>query len=366
MDCSQYYVDPSIAASSGTGVIGDPYGDIQYALDQVTRDSTNGDRFNIKAGTDESLAASLDLTTYGTPSASAPLIFQGYTSAADDGGIGGIDGNATYSIMSTTYSYVWFIDMHLHNTGSNAVANMNANVRFENCEVDNSTGSGIVTGWDSRVEGCYVHNVGGIGISMNQHGYAGHNYIKNGTNDVSSAIQMGRGGVVEHNIINIDGSSQGITVSAISTTIRNNTIYCSAGTGIGIDNNSEDGTLIQNNYVEGFSGTGGVGIYAADFEVGVLRGNRYYNNTTNESLGGTAPIINADNSAVGSSALTDPGNEDFSVGTDLKAGAWPTSYPSISQTQYLDIGAVQREEPAGGGGGTGLFVHPGMGGGARG
>jgi hypothetical protein len=84
--------------------------------------------------------------------------------------------------------------------------------------------------------------------------------------------------------------------------------------------------------------------------------NRYYNNTANETDNGTV-INDNDNSAVGSSALTDPGSGDFSVGTDLKAGAYPTSFKGSSTNQYMDIGAAQRQEPAGGGGGR-QGLHP--------
>ena len=97
---SETYVDPSIAGASGAGTVGDPYGDLQHALDTMTRDATNGDRINIKAGTDEILAGVIDLTTYGTPSSAAHLVFQGYTSAAGDGGIGGIDANAGAAVYS--------------------------------------------------------------------------------------------------------------------------------------------------------------------------------------------------------------------------------------------------------------------------
>ena len=56
MAITEVYVDPAINGNSGTGTLVDPYGDLQYALDTKARDSTNGDRFNIKAGTAEVLA----------------------------------------------------------------------------------------------------------------------------------------------------------------------------------------------------------------------------------------------------------------------------------------------------------------------
>ena len=91
MAITNYYVDPAINANSGTGTLGDPFGDLQYALNTITRNATDGDRINIKAGTAEVMAAAISLTTYGTPAQAAPLIFQGYTSAQGDGGIGEIN-----------------------------------------------------------------------------------------------------------------------------------------------------------------------------------------------------------------------------------------------------------------------------------
>lgn len=115
MAITEYYVDPAINANSGTGTIGDPFGDLQYGLNTVTRNATDGDRFNIKAGTAEVMAAAIDLTTYGTPTQAAPLIFQGYTSAQGDGGIGEINnGGANVSVISsTTLTFIHWIDLKL-------------------------------------------------------------------------------------------------------------------------------------------------------------------------------------------------------------------------------------------------------------
>ena len=43
---TELYVDPSIAADSGAGTIGDPYGDLEYCIEQETFDLTNGTRIN--------------------------------------------------------------------------------------------------------------------------------------------------------------------------------------------------------------------------------------------------------------------------------------------------------------------------------
>ena len=39
MAITEVYVDPSIAGDSGVGTIGDPYGDLEYAIEQETFDT---------------------------------------------------------------------------------------------------------------------------------------------------------------------------------------------------------------------------------------------------------------------------------------------------------------------------------------
>ena len=43
--------------------------------------------------------------------------------------------------------------------------------------------------------------------------------------------------------------------------------------------------------------------------------------------------------------FTDPSNGDFSIGENLKAKGFPSAFPDGINTSYLDIGAVQRQEP---------------------
>ena len=114
MAITEIYVDPSINADSGTGAIGTPYGDLEWAIEQATFDTTNGTRINIKAGTAEILAASLDTALNSAspsaawvPTPTAQLIFQGYTTAAGDGGKGDIDGNnGNFEILIGGYIYI--------------------------------------------------------------------------------------------------------------------------------------------------------------------------------------------------------------------------------------------------------------------
>lgn len=137
-----YVVDPSIDADSGTGTLGDPFGDYQYCLDTITRDGVAGDDIHVKAGTAEVLTAPIDLSTYGTPTASAPLRTFGFTTTPLDGGHGEIDGDGA-SVFESGISHVHFEDMTLGNCGSDPVLILGES-NVTDCEIENTTGDGIV------------------------------------------------------------------------------------------------------------------------------------------------------------------------------------------------------------------------------
>ena len=113
MALTEYYVAPSSGNdTTGNGLTdGTAWATVQKALDTITA-GAGGDRINVKndSGTDDVLASALTLATYGAPTNAAPLVIQGYTTTAGDGGIGGISGNALVPIISLgTEDYVSFI-----------------------------------------------------------------------------------------------------------------------------------------------------------------------------------------------------------------------------------------------------------------
>lgn len=342
---TNYYVDPAIAANSGTGTIGDPYGDLQYALNTVTRDATNGDQFNVKAGTDEVLAAALSLATYGTPTITAPLILRGYTSAANDGGVGGISGNGSLGMFASAYNFVHLIDMHFHNSGSAVILNV-GNCYIRGCEVNNTTGNGIAIGNNGVVVGCYIHDCGGVGVTSTlAHIYG--NFLKNGTKKFSSSLgAISAAGAIAFNVLSLDSASDGIRANSNNAFIFNNSIYSSSGTGAGIDTGGgTQGIAIFNNIIEGFSGTGGIGVVIGSSKgITLYTSNKFYNNSTHESISSDLYNNAGNNDTLGASPFTNPSGDDFSVSTAVKAGAYPSSFRGSSTNQYLDVGAAQREE----------------------
>lgn len=338
------YVDPSIAADSGAGTVGDPYGDLEYAIEQTTFDTTNGTQVNIKAGTDEILVAELSVamadtgtTAAWTPTWTRPCVFRGYTTVANDGGIGGISGGGSVSVYNdTALDVVHFIDLHCHNTGSNIVIQGDDYITVINCEIDNTTGNGIVVGRFADISSNYIHNIGGVGVKIDQ-GWVGFNYFENGTNDFSIAIDSNAIGEVQaiRNIIKIDGASDGIGGN-YGSIIVHNSIWSNSGTGSGIVStaNNQIFTMVTNNVVEGFSGTGGVGFDFDASGVGIRTygGNAAYNNATNYAapsdyvmfeLGGAAS-----NEVLSASPFTDATNGDFNpVDTgSVKEGSLPDDF----------------------------------------
>lgn len=251
---SQYYVDPSIDDDSGSGTPGSPYGDLQYALDSITRDSTNGDQINIKAGTAEVLTAALDLSTYGTPAAGAPLIFRGYTSTAGDGGIGEIDGDGSYSILGGNKTYVTFWDLKLGNCGSATVLDLGFPGTVRNCQVYGTSGNGL--DFVGIAIGCYFNDIGGEGFDD---GIAlGCLFVNGTTNKFTTALQSSSHAL--GNMFVLDGASDAINLSGNAFTCRGNSILSSSGTGQGIIQANNTYNIIADNLIEGFSGTGGIGI----------------------------------------------------------------------------------------------------------
>ena len=73
--------------------------------------------------------------------------------------------------------------------------------------------------------------------------------------------------------------------------------------------------------------------------------NDFYNNTTDRTNVDTGV-----NDLALDPQFTDVSGGDFSIGANLKAAGFPGTFPGSSTTGYLDMGAVQRQEPAAAGG----------------
>jgi hypothetical protein len=362
MAVTNYFVDPAINANSGTGTIGDPFGDLQYALNNVTRNSTDGDMFHIKAGTAEVLTADLSLATYGTPTAAAALYFQGYTATAGDGGIGEISGGGSVGIYdlgnnaSKTFLHFW--DMKLGNCGAARILSLGATCSLVNCEVHTSTATLAVnvTG-GFRAVGCLFRDISGtsnVSISSGEGSFVYCVFRSSGGTQVLNATSSGFVTVVGCVFdLSTDTSLSG---SLATGTYVGNTFYTAAANTLGLlrtGSNSNSAAVVVNNVVVGSSGTGGIG-YQLETAQAIHGGNAYYNNTTNQSASATnkaayelkAPL------SLGANPFVDAANDDFNLATGSTAieAAWPSAWKGYAATtNAADIGAVQAGAGAGGG-----------------
>jgi hypothetical protein len=349
---TQNYVDPSIAGDSGSGTVGDPYGDLQYALNQITRDATNGDQINIKAGTAESLGSALSLASYGTPTADAPLVMRGYTSAANDGGIGAIDCN-TYQMFSSDPNYVHLMEIDVYDgPGADSMVNLGNYCSIHSCEVYNSY-IGIETGTHGHVFSNHVHDHTNYGIDLQDTTAIA---IANFVYDAKFGI---RAGTAIFNIVSLStatSGAQGITIADLNAMVMNNSIYADASppSASGIQGTTADGASVLNNIVEGWDGASSKG-FDLQNDLALYGGNAAYNNGTDYSVTGDAFLNLGSNATLGSSPFTDATNDDFTLVTNLYA--IPQSFMGASCYTGLEKGAVQEGTGVGGTGtGTTLLV----------
>lgn len=308
----EYYVDPAAGNdTTGNGTIGTPWKSVQKALNAITRDATNGDRINLKAGSPDVLGAALSFATYGLGAPTAPLIFQGYASAAGDGGVGAIDGAGSYAISAGNI-YTFYRDLKLGNCGSAAVVNVGgatSSSHMINCEVYGTSGNGIVSGNNCYVDGCYIHDIGGIGFSAIGGSICLRSHFSNGAVDMTACIS-GSATFAAYNTFDIDGATNAIVITSLYNLIQHNSILSASGTGTGIISSSSVGQLFEHNLIEGFSGVGGRAIYTSvnNYEGIVCKNNSFFNNTAEiVSAAGYDGLFNRDNETLGATPFAKNG-----------------------------------------------------------
>ena len=348
---NQYYVDPSINANSGTGTIGDPFGDLQYCLNTITRSTTVGDQVNIKAGTPESMTTAISLATYGTPT---KLILAGYTSAADDGGIGEITFNGNNTNVFSSQLNIDLRSLKIGNFGTGSL--LVGASQITHCEIHTFSGT-ITTQGNFYYNHVHTHTGTNLCVQMNG-AVVAFNILRSSTN-WAVAYGNGSGGLFLGNVV-VHSNTVGSAIVALNVAqtfliLSNSVINTSAGgTGRGIEWNSTtlpNSGIIANNIVQGWSGSGGRAIGPSGTRpCFLIRDNRWWNCAT--GLAGTAGsdyMLAINNSALTASPFTDVANLDFRVSSDVAGIGWPSALRSAAlSTQSVDLGALQRAGGASG------------------
>ncbi len=189
------------------------------------------------------------------------------------------------------------------------------------CEANNNTSNGVGPSFGGTAIGLYSHDNGAAGVTSNGSSYSLSFCIVD--NNVGGGIIV-NGTESKHWNNTVDGNT-GATADGIAfdtpfvNVIVLNNIF---------SNNGRDGAR---------SSTNASPIYA-DY-------NNYFGNAgvarTNFPTGANDSTLDP--------TFTDRAGGNFAIGTNLKALGFPGAFPAALSTGYLDIGAVQRLESAGGG-----------------
>ena len=208
-----------------------------------------------------------------------------------------------------------------------------------------------------------AHNVefsAPVGVSMagiTLGGVIFGNYFHDGTD---GSLNAGTS-LVAYNIFDSSGGN-GITRQngAAPLQIIGNTIYNVTQIGIDFDAATAEGFIIIANNI--ITNSGNQGIYIAADGLGQAHRYSLVNNVSYDNDGAdldiskASLIFNYNNDTATDPGFTDAANGDFSIGTALKGAGVPGVFPGGLSTGYMDPGAVQRQEPTGGGASAFTFV----------
>ena len=336
-------------------------------------------RINIKAGTYAQATTNVNWTTAGA--AAFPVWWRGYKTTIGDQDANNlaVAGTDIPSIVWTgtgkgdiTALHQWFSNIDFTGAPSGYVLAPTATVIYR-CRIRNTSRNAAAIGLNlsngntnHSIVGCYISagtTSGIIAVNINGGQFIG-NYISGGSTGMKVLASPSA-----YYAFNVIDSPAGDAILLGTTSgggvITNNSIYGPGGNGINMS--AVVGiVVITNNHFENCNGGSKAAINnttgtASDYIRCI--NNSYYNNTANISGQGDVPTP-WDLGTLGGSGYVNPSAHNFTASTYLKAIAFPGAFETISAfTGYLDEGAVQRVEPAAGGG---LLTHPGMTGGMRG
>jgi len=316
----QTYVDPSIAANSGAGTIEDPYGDLQWALDNTSRNTANGNQFNIKFGTAEVLTAPLNFATFTTPTAAtAPLVFRGYAETLNDGGIGAISGGG--GAVCGTLIHAHWKDLNIYNGGSATLITTGSNCSITGCRIADTSGVGISLGsFSTIVSGCEITNCGEGVVVASTMATVSENYFKFGV-DRNFTIAFKQTGSsltnCERNIFSLGTSGTAVSLENLGGRVVSNSIFADGSTGAGVVLSAitrAGNAVIMNNVIEGFSGEGGRGFDWINTTTIPFRyaGNAAFGNATDyANVGDMGAVENEDNEVLTASPFAKTGDDTF-------------------------------------------------------
>ncbi len=363
MPLAEVYCNPSLL-TGGNGSVGNPYGDVQLALDSFVHNGS-GMRLNILAGTTETLTGALNIFTYtgnnGASLITEPLVLEGYTSTPGDGGTGYIEGMTNSCPIwsgitsSSEFDFLCLKNLRLVGGQTNGYAITADNqITIQGCEIISPVfgldiDNGLIEGNRIVVSGSAAGGIPGI---LGAFGAVSvlNNYITfSAKSGAVAGTLVSSCNPVNGNIIDCrsTGGAAGMIVfaNAVQNVAVNNTILgnSSGTTNFDAIRVAQPNAYIANNYIRGFN----KGIYISSASFGtILENNKSYNNITNISDSGLYTTIIG-----GSSSLSSEGiNLTTLVPTSglIDSGA-PTGFLGLSTINYPTVGAITTQHTSTGG-----------------
>lgn len=353
-----YYVDGAVGNDANAGT-SEGAGNAWATIDKAMNTVAAGDKVWVKASATYSEMATMD--TAGA--AGSPITFEGYTSTVGDNGRVTVDGtgrnNGFVSALGGVSAYYVFRNFIVQNCDVTGFAMGTATdyVTFINCRANNNGGWGFQIDNSGLWMLCdvYSNTSGGIDGDSSCHAYACRSHSNSGVGIFFNAGSP----VIWNCLVYNNAANDGIKAGANAAII----IACT----LDGENTGDEGVLF------GASGSRYVIInnIIYDWATGLSAGTDIgeeavvFNNLFNSNTADVSNLTTGDNVVTSAPGFTDEGSDDYTLasGSAAKAAGADAALASLG-TSYTDIGALQREEPAGGGGG--LLVHPGTSGGARG
>ncbi len=370
MAWTERYVDQA-AAGGGDGTTAATSGGTgAWTFAEAIAAAAAGQRLNVKTGAGGAAYANTttDRTIATAGTTSSPVWWRGYNTT-----IGDIDTNNALTKPAITFTTGRFILTGSFNLFSNldisGASTTNAQVRintgstnwFHRCRIENTAANANGRALQSlvliNVSECYLKATSSAPVIDIQSA---------GTTIQGCTIVNGSTGIVMANVaLNILNNvfvNQGADamLSGGGTSVRyfiiGNSIYSPASDGFEITATGagSPGFVLLANNVFSECGAYGINNSSGSVTAAVFRlRNLFHGSVTADEQGfGDWPSLHEQ--ADGSSPFVNAGSNDFTIddSSDAIANGCPGAFENQSYTSYLDIGAVQREEPAGGSGGA--------------
>ena len=371
MAITHYYVRPVNGANvAGQGTShATAYLTHQFASDDIGGthgQGADGDQINICDEGPSVAAAPWNLAGYGAPALGRPLIIRGYTTVANDGGIGEIDCNGATMWASNAYDDIALIDLEIHSPGNNNCIDLDNDISIIHCYVHPGVSApnakyAITADLSCLISHCYIPAFGTNSINIYFSGahYAivENNYV---ITDNIAIQESGFSPNIRGNVIYCTGNSTGIISTNNYCYVTRNAVFAQVGnTGAGISGGGGSGQLVSitNNIVANFSGVGGAGIdFLATLQGSIVGNNAFYNCTNNyATVDDILYDLRANDVALGADPFVNAAAGNFmltaAAQTALRSLGWPSTYLGAAVTDIqLTIGPVQYGETTAGGG----------------